>query len=55
MWRMSGEIVLNMQNVEGPVSMNELEEVKTALKYTKSGVVVEIMRAGGKGCLESLQ
>ena len=42
--------------------MIELEEVETALKLKSeerkvegpTGVVVEMLRAGGKGCLESL-
>ena len=53
-----GEILLNMQKVEGPVSMIELEDVETALRHMNSrkvsvstGVVVEMSRAGGKGCL----
>ena len=49
-------------NVESPVSTIRLEEVKIALKYMKSrktsepiGVVIEILWAEGKSCLESLK
>lgn len=49
-------------NGESPVSTIRLEEVKIALKYMKSrktsepiGVVIEILWAEGKSCLESLK
>ena len=49
-------------NVESPVSTIRLEEVKIALKYMKrgktsepTGVVIEILWAEGKSCLESLK
>lgn len=48
--------------MEGPVSIIELKEAETALKDMKrwrtigsTGVVVEMLGAGGKGCLESLK
>ena len=49
-------------NGESSVSTIRLEEVKIALKYMKSrktsepiGVVIEILWAEGKSCLESLK
>ena len=55
-----GDCVDNAK-AQGPVSMIQLEEVETALKYMNSvkvsgptSVVVEMLRAEGKLCLASL-